>query len=200
MPCGHHTAYPPFVVPWARAQTGPMRDDMIIRRESVDDHAGIAALHDDAFPRIEGAARSVESALVDELRGDGDVIDELTFVAELDGEIVGHVMCSTATLGEGPSVGLGPIAVTPALQRQGIGAALMASVIASADQRGDAAIVLLGDPEYYGHFGFVAASGLGVGAPRPWEDQYFQIKTLRAWRADQAGPFRYAPAFERLDD
>lgn len=199
MPCGHHTAYPPFVVSRARAQTGGMRDDMIIRRESVEDHAGIAALHDDAFPRVEGAARSVESALIDELRGDGDVIDELTFVAELDGEVVGHVMCSTATLGEGPSVGLGPIAVTPALQRQGIGAALMASVIASADQRGDAAIVLLGDPEYYGHFGFVRASGLGVESPGPWEEKYFQIKTLRAWRSEQAGPFRYAPAFERLD-
>ena len=52
-----------------------MRDDMIIRRESVDDHAAIAALHDDAFPRVDGAARSVESALIDELRGDGDVID-----------------------------------------------------------------------------------------------------------------------------
>ena len=176
-----------------------MRDDMIIRRERVEDHAAIAALHDDAFARVEGAARSVESALIDELRGDGDVIDELTFVAELDDEVVGHVMCSEATLGEGPTVGLGPIAVTPALQRQGIGAALMASVIASAEQRGDAAIVLLGDPAYYGHFGFVPASGLGVGSPGPWEDQYFQIKTLRAWRPDHAGPFRYAPAFERLE-
>ncbi|MFC7489767.1 MULTISPECIES: GNAT family N-acetyltransferase [unclassified Knoellia] len=176
-----------------------MRDDMIIRRERVEDHAGIAALHDDAFPRVEGAARSVESALVDELRGDGDVIEELTFVAELDGEVVGHVMCSAATLGEGTSVGLGPIAVAPALQRQGIGAALMASVIASAEQRGDAAIVLLGDPGYYAHFGFVAASRHGVDSPRPWEDAHFQIKTLRAWRAEQGGPFRFAPAFERLD-
>jgi putative acetyltransferase len=178
---------------------GRMRDDMIIRRESVDDHAAIAALHDDAFPRVDGAARSVESALIDELRGDGDVIDELTFVAELDGAVVGHVMCSAATMGERPSIGLGPIAVAPALQQQGIGAALMASVIASAEQRGDAAIVLLGDPEYYGHFGFVAAAPLGVEAPAPWEEKYFQVKTLRAWSPEQAGSFRYAPAFERLD-
>ncbi|KGN39537.1 GNAT family N-acetyltransferase [Knoellia subterranea] len=176
-----------------------MRDDMIIRRETADDHAAIAALHDDAFTRVEGAARSMESSLVDELRGDGDVIEDLTFVAELDGEVVGHVLCSAATMGEGPSVGLGPIAVTPALQRQGIGAALMASVIASAEQRGDAAIVLLGDPDYYGHFGFVEAAGLGIGSPGPWDAKYFQAKTLRAWRPELAGPFRYAPAFERLD-
>ena len=176
-----------------------MRDDMIIRRESADDHAQIAALHDDAFERVEGAARSVESSLVDELRGDGDVIDELTFVAELDGAVVGHVMCSAATLGEAPSVGLGPIAVTPALQQLGIGAALLASVIASAEQRGDAVIVLLGDPGYYAHFGFVPAGGLGIGCPGPWDPAHFQAKTLRAWRSEQAGPFRYAPAYERLD-
>jgi putative acetyltransferase len=176
-----------------------MRDDMIIRRERPEDFAAIAALHDDAFDRVDGAARSVESSLVDELRGDGDVIEDLTFVAELDGAVVGHVLCSEARLGEGPSVGLGPIAVAPHLQRQGIGAALMASVIASAEQRGDAAIVLLGDPDYYGHFGFVPASRHGIGSPGPWEDTHFQVKTLRAWRPEQAGPFRYAPAFERLD-
>lgn len=176
-----------------------MRDDMIIRREQPGDFAAIAALHDDAFPRVEGAARSVESSLVDELRGDGDVIEELTFVAELDGAVVGHVLCSEATLGEGAAVGLGPIAVAPDLQRQGIGAALMASVIASAEQRADAVIVLLGDPEYYGHFGFVPASEHGIGSPGPWGDASFQAKTLRAWRPELAGPFRYAPAFERLD-
>jgi putative acetyltransferase len=176
-----------------------MRNDMIIRRERVEDHAGIAALLDEAFPRVEGAARSVESALVDELRGDGDVIDELTFVAELDGSVVGHVMCSAATMGERASVGLGPLAVTPAHQQQGIGAALMASVIASADQRGDAALVLLGDPQYYGHFGFVPAGDLGIGSPGAWDPGHFQVKTLRAWRPEQAGPFRYAPAYERLE-
>ncbi|KRE43052.1 GCN5 family acetyltransferase [Knoellia sp. Soil729] len=172
---------------------------MIIRRERPEDFAAIAALHDDAFERVEGAARSVESSLVDELRGDGDVIDELTFVAELDGAVVGHVMCSAATMGERPSVGLGPIGVTPALQQQGIGAALMASVIASADQRGDVAIVLLGDPGYYAHFGFVPAGDLGIGSPGPWDPAQFQVKTLRAWRPEQAGPFRYAPAYERLE-
>jgi putative acetyltransferase len=176
-----------------------MRNDMIIRRERVEDHAGIAALLDEAFPRVEGAARSVESALVDELRGDGDVIDELTFVAELDGSVVGHVLCSAATMGERASVGLGPLAVTPPHQQQGIGAALMASVIASADQRGDAALVLLGDPGYYGHFGFVPAGDLGIGSPGALDPAHFQVKTLRAWRPEQAGPFRYAPAYERLE-
>lgn len=177
-----------------------MRDDMIIRRERAEDFAAIAALHDDAFVRVDGAARSVESSLVDEpawgrRRHRGPEPSS----PSLDGEVVGHVLCSAATLGEGAAVGLGPIAVAPRLQRQGIGAALMASVIASAEQRGDTAIVLLGDPDYYGHFGFVPAAERGIGSPGPWEDRYFQVKTLRAWRPELAGPFRYAPAFERLD-
>lgn len=176
-----------------------MRDDMIIRRERPDDAPAVAALLDDAFAVPDGGARSVESTLADELREDGDVIGDLTFVAELDGEVVGQVLCSSGTLGERPAVGLGPLAVTPRLQRQGIGAALMASVIASADQRGDAVLVLLGDPDYYGHFGFVPASEHGIGSPGPWDDRYFQAKVLRAWRPELAGPFRYAPAFERLD-
>ena len=169
-----------------------MRDDMTIRREQADDHAQIAALHDDAFERVEGAARSVESSLVDELRGDGDVIDELTFVAELDGAVVGHVMCSAATLGERPAVGLGPIAVMPALQRQGIGAALMASVIASAEQRGDAVIVLLGDPAYYGHFGFVPGGRPGHRVARPVGPRALpgQDPARLATRAGRAVPLR----------
>ncbi|WP_353953153.1 hypothetical protein V6K52_06895 [Knoellia sp. S7-12] len=47
--------------------------------------------------------------------------------------------------------------VTPALQLKGIGVALVASVIASADQRGDAATVALGDSGYFGHVEFVTA-------------------------------------------
>ena len=45
----------------------------------------------------------------------------------------------------------------------------------------------------------VPAGDLGIGSPGPWDPAHFQAKTLRAWRPEQAGPFRYAPAFERLD-
>lgn len=76
----------------------------------------------------------------------------------------------------------------------------MSAVIATADQRGEAVLVLLGDPEYYGFFGFVPASTLGIGSPGPWGDAYFQARPLRAWRPELAGPFRYAPAFSRIEE
>lgn len=178
-----------------------MRDDLTIRRETPADAApgGPAELLlDAAFGIPEGRRESVERELVRGLRADGDVIDELTFVAELDGEVVGHVVCSRATLGEAPSVGLGPIAVRPDHQQQGIGAALMMAVVSSADRVWQPEIVLLGDPEYYGFFGFVPASSVGIGSPGPWEDAFFQVLTLRSWTGERAGAFRYAPAFERL--
>lgn len=175
-----------------------MRDDLIIRRETPADAAPTSALHDEAFGIPEGRGESLERELLRGLRADDSVIDGLTFVAELDGQVVGHVVCSRATLGEGPSVGLGPIAVRPDLQQQGIGAALMMSVVASAERLAEPAIVLLGDPEYYGFFGFVPAERHGIGSPGPWPPEYFQALTLRAWRPELAGGFRYAPAFERL--
>lgn len=176
-----------------------MRDDLIIRRETAADRLPTEMLHDAAFGIPDGRTEAVERALLRGLRADGDVIDHLTFVAELDGDVVGHVVCSRGSLAGAPSVGLGPIAVTPDLQRQGIGAALLMAVVASADREGEAAIVLLGDPEYYGFFGFVPAARHGVGAPGPWPEEHFQMLPLRAWDPGKAGAFRYAPAFERLD-
>jgi putative acetyltransferase len=175
-----------------------MRDDLIIRREGPRDARATQELHDAAFGIPQGRRESVERELLRGLRSDGSVIDELTFVAELDGEIVGHVVCSRASLAGAPSVGLGPISVRPGHQQQGIGAALVMSVVASAEQAAEPVVVLLGDPEYYGFFGFVPASRLGIGSPGDWEDRYFQALTLRAWRPEMAGDFRYAQAFDRI--
>lgn len=175
-----------------------MRDDLIIRREAPADAAAVLDLIDAAFPTPDGAQRAIEVGLVEELRADGDVIDDLTFVAELDGRVVGQVLCSRGTLGGRPSVGLGPIAVEPEHQQSGIGAALMASVIATAESLGEPVIVLLGDPGYYGHFGFGPGADLGIESPDPAWGIHFMAKPLRGWHSGLAGPFRYAAAFDRL--
>lgn len=176
-----------------------MNRALVIRPEQPDDVAAVRTLVHDAFAGTDHSAGSAEVAIVDGLRADGDVLPELTFVAELHGEVVGSVVCSRATMGEGPSVGLGPLAVRPDHQGQGIGSALVAAVVATAEQQAVPAVVLLGDPDYYGAFGFETAAEHGIGSPGPWQDRYFQVRRLRAWRPEQAGPFRYAPAFERAD-
>jgi putative acetyltransferase len=171
---------------------------LVLRRELPGDEEPARALHDAAFGIPAGEEHSVETVLLDGLRADGDVLDALTLVAELHGELVGHAVCSRASLGEGTCVALGPIGVRPDHQGQGIGSALVSAVLVTADQRREPCVVLLGDPGWYAHFGFETAATHGIRSPGPWEDRFFQVKRLGAWRPELAGRFRYAPAFDRL--
>ena len=173
-----------------------MNRDLVLRRERPEDTEPTRALHDLAFGVPEGAEHCVETRILDRLRAEGDVLDELTLVADLHDEVVGHVVCSRATLGEGPCVALGPIAVHPQHQGQGIGSALVAAVLVTADSAGEPAVVLLGDPGWYAHFGFETAAEHGIGSPGPWADRFFQVRPLQAWHPGLAGAFRYPPAFD----
>ena len=60
-------------------------------------------------------------------------------------------------------------------------------------------VVLLGDPGYYGRFGFVAGTSIGITPPEPAWGRHFQARPLHAWRPDLAGAFRYAAPFDELD-
>lgn len=92
------------------------------------------AVHNAAFG---GGADVVEAQLVDDLRAGGDIIAALSIVAVVDGDVVGHVICSRASIADRPSIGLGPLGVIPACQRRGVGQALMHAVLAAADPAGD---------------------------------------------------------------
>ncbi len=177
-----------------------MRPDLVLRPMTGADADAVRVLLDAAFGVPAGAEHAVEAVLLDGLRRDGDLLPELTFVAEVDEEVVGCVVCSRAVMGPGPSVGLGPLAVRPDLQGGGIGSALVAAVLATAEQRGEPSVVLLGDPGYYAAFGFETAAAHGIGSPGSWADRYFQVRPLRSWHPGLAGPFRYAVAFDRLGE
>ena len=94
-----------------------------------------------------------------------EYLPEFSIVAELDGEIVGHVISTRGRAGELELLGLGPIGVVPRLQRHGIGTALMKENVARANAAGERGIALLGGPEYYSRFGFVPSTSLGVTPP-----------------------------------
>ena len=80
----------------------------------------------------------------------------LSLVAEIDGQIVGHVAFSPVLInGENIGwLGLGPISVTPRLQKQGIGSALIKDGLAKIRSMGAKGCVLEGSPTYYQRFGF----------------------------------------------
>ena len=163
---------------------------MIVRPEQPGEAAAVHAVHLAAF------GREVEARLADELRADGDVL--LALVAEVDGAVVGSLLLSRATIGSRRSVALGPVGVLPEHQGVGIGSALVRAALDAADELGAREVVLLGDPDLYGRFGFVNGASLGVGSPDPSWGRYFQVRPMTAWDPADVGSFRYAPAFERL--
>lgn len=90
-----------------------------------------------------------EARLVEMLRGDGHLA--LSLVAVAAGTVIGHVALSPV-VADIPALALAPVAVHPAMQGRGIGAAL---IRAAQERFADHAIIVLGDPEYYSRFGFV---------------------------------------------
>jgi predicted N-acetyltransferase YhbS len=77
-----------------------------------------------------------------------------------------------------PLVLVGPVAVDPTLQRQGLGREMMARMLAAADAEAAAPQVLIGDPEYYGRFfGFAADQTGGWDLPGPFERRRLLART-----------------------
>lgn len=178
---------------------------MLIRRERPEDVVAIRAVTAAAFAEAGHAAPPVdpdgapgEATLIGWLREDVGWIPELSMVAEVDGAVVGHVVCTRGSLAGTPALGLGPVSVAPAHQGRGVGAALMHAVLGAADAMGETAVVLLGEPAYYARFGFVAASTLGIDPPDPSWGDHFQARPLTAYDASVRGTFTYAGPFTRL--
>lgn len=174
---------------------------MLIRRERAEDVEPIRRVHREAFDPPAAGEQPVEVALLDALRADGDLVDPCCLVAELDGEVVGHVAVSHGSVEGAPEarvVGLGPIGVLPAHQGEGVGAALMHATLAAADALGVEGVVLLGHETWYPRFGFTPAAPEGLGPSDPtWPSVNFMLRRLHAWSGPR-GTFHYAPAFARL--
>ncbi|WP_307587295.1 GNAT family N-acetyltransferase [Variovorax boronicumulans] len=161
----------------------------MVRPEQAGDEAAIRQLTVAAFA---GAAHAdgTEHLIVDALRAAGQLT--LSLVVEDGGEIVGHVALSPVAMSDGTTGwhGLGPISVAPARQGQGIGRRLMDAALAGLRDAGAQGCVLLGDPAFYGRFGFVVRPGLVLPGVPP---EYFQAVLFHgAW---PVGDVRYHAAF-----
>ena len=93
-------------------------------------------------------------------------VPALSFAAVRDGALIGSIQCwPVAHHGvdgtETPLVMVGPVAVRPDLQRGGHGRALMARMLAAAETQADSALMMIGDPEYYGRFFDFTADATG---------------------------------------
>jgi predicted N-acetyltransferase YhbS len=123
-----------------------------IRQEKPSEAAAREALLDLAY----GPVRFTKPS--QRLRAGRAPAQGLSFVAtEDDGRVIGSVRLWEVAVGSDRTVLLlGPLAVHPDHRQQGIGGALMRHAMRLAAKRGHAAVLLVGEPAYYGRFGFTA--------------------------------------------
>jgi putative acetyltransferase len=142
--------------------------------------------------------RVVEQAFADDTRDASEELDIvrntwarragaalIELVAVDDGRaVVGHVLAATGDLDGRAVVGVAPLSVAPARQRGGVGTALMGALFEAAAGRGWSVLLLLGDPAYYGRFGFVPAADHGIHyAPAGRDSPHFLVRFM----GDQKG-------------
>ncbi len=104
-----------------------------------------------------------------------DAVPALSFALVEDGVLVGTIQCwpvahHAADGAATPLVMVGPVAVRPDIQRGGHGRVLMAHMLSAAETQADSALMMIGDPEYYGRFfGFTADATGEWDLPGPFE-------------------------------
>ncbi|MCI8801108.1 GNAT family N-acetyltransferase [Acetatifactor muris] len=139
-----------------------------IRKETPGDYRIVEEMTREAFwgsmdhPTCDG-----EHLLVHKLRKLPVFVPELDFVAEVEGEITGHIIYSLAKVmtpdhREIEVLNFGPLSVHPDYKRRGVGTALTRHSIAEAARLGYRAIIFYGHPDYYPRFGFRRAGRYGI--------------------------------------
>ena len=151
-----------------------MKSDARIRRSTATDRPAVEALYPAAFPEEDLLP------LVRELLG--DPTHTVSLVAESDAGIVGNIIF---TFGSEPDSGarialLAPLAVAPTVQGQGLGSALVRAGVASMQESGAALVCVLGDPNYYGRFGFEPERDVQppYALPTEWQDAWQSMRAL----------------------
>lgn len=135
---------------------------MDIRDTTSEDRETILALYPKAFPDEDLTALAAEL-----LDGAGGEI--LSLAAVEGGVLLGHVVftrCRPQNDGRRGAL-LGPLLATPERHGQGIGSALVAAGHARLDAEGVAEVLVLGDPNYYGRFGFAQSDRVTAPYPLP---------------------------------
>ncbi|KJK52554.1 GNAT family N-acetyltransferase [Streptomyces sp. NRRL F-4428] len=168
---------------------------MLIRRETPADLAAVRAvtIASSYKPHEE---EPVEVILRDSLRQGEDRIPALSLVAEdADGAIIGHALCTWGRIGTVRVPNISLLGVHCDHRRRGFGTALIHAALAAADALDAPMVAVLGDPDFYGRFGFRPSTDLGIVGEEPAWEHMFQIRTLTAYDQSVQGEFIYPEPF-----
>ena len=142
-----------------------MTPTIVIRNETDADVTTIADVTVAAFKTLE-ISNHTEQFIIEALRAAKALT--VSLVAELDGQVIGHIAFSPVTLDDGTRdwYGLGPVSVLPEHQRQGVGTALIQEGLSRLKNLNAAGCCVVGHPDYYRKFGFDNPPGLVIeGVP-----------------------------------
>ncbi len=128
------------------------------------------------------------------LRAPETEIADLSF-AILEGDrVTGSIQCWPLKLGEAQLVLVGPVAVSPDRQGMGLGKLLMQTMLDAAKLLGNPPMAMIGDPEYYSRFGFVADTTAGWMLPGAWEPRRLLARNIANVLLPQTGMLEPAHA------
>jgi putative acetyltransferase len=144
--------------------------------------------------------QKAEARLVEDLCNDGDAL--ISVVAMKEDVIVGHALFSDIPVGTSKNLlrgaALAPISVASTHQNQGIGGGLIMQGLKECRKIGIQVVLVLGDPAYYGRFGFSAA--LSDNLESPYQGEYFQALEIEPGVLEGVtGKVLYPDAFKKLD-
>ena len=171
----------------------PQTKMITIREEQHQDIHAIREVNIQAF------GQNQEADLVDKIRKSSN--DLISLVAVVQNTIVGHIFFSPVTIERKAKkiirgMGLAPMAVLPAFQRQGVGTELVQDGIARVRKKGFPFIIVLGHASYYPRFGFEPASHYSIRCEWDVPDTAFMILLLnKSQMRESAGLARYLPEF-----
>ncbi|MCW3983439.1 MAG: N-acetyltransferase [Candidatus Bathyarchaeota archaeon] len=157
---------------------------MLIRETSDADLNDILLVERAAFNR------DAEVNLTRDLLVDPSAKPLLSLLAYVDGQPVGHILFSKATVVGAPNIKasfLAPLAVIPEFQKQGIGGTLINKGLELQNQTGTDLVFVLGHIAYYPKFGFTPASKLGFEPTYPLPAEVADAWMVQALRPGVIG-------------
>ena len=172
-----------------------MNEGVIIRPETEKDYAKIKKVNDLAF------GQKNEGLLVEKLRQTENYIPKLSLVAELNNEIIGHILFYPVTVHSAGSMystlSLGPMAVIPGYQRKGVGRQLVFEGLEAAKILGHDSVIVIGHPDYYPRFGFRLANKWDIKSPFEVPVEVFlALELVEGALRGKSGTVEYPKEFE----
>lgn len=165
---------------------------MILRPATPSDNDDVNALVAAAF-----GGGEVELDIIGQIRSLGVALPGLELVAADGASLIGHILLSAGDLDGRAIPAVAPLSVHPDRQRTGVGSALMAAALSSADEQGWPLVALLGHPGYYPRFGFEPGRAVGVVYP-PVDGPAFMVRRLGGYDPSCRGTFRFGWEGERM--